>query len=146
VTGPFLGVMGGAPAASVRFVDSMAGNAFGVINVGGGILGTSANVSFVGGDTVSDLVLAGQRETGDPVYIVNGAMIPTLSGSVDVSAPQTAVIPSVVKILNQIPQTPLTWGGFSVGSVVPDCDGDQYGDFVVGEFAFGKAGRAVVFH
>ncbi|MEP6652744.1 MAG: FG-GAP-like repeat-containing protein, partial [Myxococcales bacterium] len=146
VTGPLLGVLGGAPASSVRFVDSMVGNAFGVINVGGGILGTSANVSFIGGDNVSDLVLAGQRETGDPVYIVSGAAIPTLSGSVDVSVPQTAVVPSVVKIINQIPQTPLVWGGFSMGSVVPDCDGDQYGDFVVGEVAFGKAGRAVVFH
>ncbi|MEO5769587.1 MAG: VCBS repeat-containing protein, partial [Polyangia bacterium] len=146
LTGPFLGVMGAAPTPSVRFVDSMVGNAFGVINVGGGIPGTSASVSFIGGDNVPDLVLAGQLETGDPVYIVNGAVIPTLSGMVDVSAPQTAVVPSAVKILNQIPQTPMTWGGFSMGAVVPDCDGDQYGDFVVGEFALGKAGRAVVFH
>jgi hypothetical protein len=41
---------------------------------------------------------------------------------------------------------PASWGGYTVGSIVPDSDGDGYGDFAVGEFTTSTAGRVVVFH
>jgi len=144
-TGPFQGVMGGAPSAAVRFTDAASGNSFGVLNLGGGVKGTSQVVSLIGGDSSSDLVLAGHAETGVPVYIANGALIPSLSGSVDVSvaSSQSPLVPPVVKITGQVPAP---WGGHAGSSVIPDSDNDGYPDFAVGEFAPGKPGRVVVFH
>ena len=98
----------------------------------------------LGGDTTSDLVVAGYAETGTPVYIVNGALLPTLSGTVDVSAAatQSPLVPSVIKLSGQIPSG---WGGYAGATVIPDADKDTYPDFAVGEFAPGRAGRIVIF-
>jgi hypothetical protein len=144
-TGPFLGAMGGAPAASVRFVDTASSNSFGIVNIGGGIKGTSQVVSFIGGDATPDLVVAGQLETNNPLYVVNGAVMPSLSGTFDVSA-NANVSPlnaPVVKISSRLP-TP--WGGYAGSAVIIRSNNDVYPDFVVGESAFGAAGRVVVFY
>jgi hypothetical protein len=142
-TGPLLGPAGGAPAASVRFIDTLSGNSFGVVNVGGGIRGTSQAVSLIGGDNTPDLVLAGQGETGVPLYIVNGNAIPSLSGSVDVAVNQAGITSQVVKISGRLP-TP--WGGFSGASIVVKSNNDAYSDLAIGESAFGAVGRVVVFY
>jgi hypothetical protein len=143
-TGPLLGPAGGAPAASVRFTDSASGNSFGAINLGGGIKGTSGSVSFLGGDSIPDLVLAGQAETGQPIYIISGAAIPSLSGTVDVTVAQTAVVTTIVKAANFFPTSP-AWIGYGGATAIPDSDGDGFADFAIGEFASNKPGRVVVF-
>ena len=139
--GPLLG--GGQPAASFRLRDTAAGNSFGVVNVGGGIKGTSQSVSLIGGDAVPDLVVAGQAEAGSPVYILSGAVVGALTGTVDISAAPTEVVPPIVKVLNRFPSG---WGGYAGTGIVVDSNGDGYGDFAIGEFAPGGAGRVVVFY
>jgi hypothetical protein len=142
-TGPLLGPAGGAPAPSVKFIDSLSGNSFGVVNIGGGLRGTSQAVSLIGGDTTPDLVLAGQAETGLPVYIVSGSVIPSLSGSVDVAINQSGITSPVVKVANRLP-TP--WAGYAGSSIIVKSNNDVYPDFAIGESAFGAAGRVVVFY
>jgi hypothetical protein len=141
--GPLLGPAGGAAAPSVRLTSSTAGNSFGIVNLGGGIKGTSQTVSIIGGDTIPDLVLAGQSETGVPLYIINGAVLSTLSGTQDVAAAQ---VPTVVPILKVSGLVPSTWAGYAGTTVIPDSNQDGYGDFAVGEFASGAPGRVVVFY
>jgi hypothetical protein len=141
--GPLLGASGSAPAPTVRLEDSSAGNSFGVVNLGGGIKGTSQGVSFIGGDTVPDLVVAGQSETGNPVYIVNGSALSAMSGIVDVAAAQAAVVPPIVKAANHFPSG---WEGYGGMSLIVDSNKDGYADFAIGEFAPGKVGRVVVFY
>ena len=104
-TGPFQGVMGGAPAAAVRLTDSLSGNSFGLLSLGGGLKGTSQAYSVIGGDTTSDLVVAGHGEAGNTVYIVNGRLIPTLAGTLNVAAAQNQsdIVPPVVKATGKIP-------------------------------------------
>jgi len=140
-TGPIIGAAGAAPSPTVRFVDGASGNSFGVINVGGGVKGTAQSLSLTGGDSTPDLVLAGQAETGQPIYIVEGAAMLTMSGTVDVSTlPSTAV----KKLTNIIPAD---WAGYSVGTVIPDSNGDGFPDFALGEnVGTAGSGRVVIFY
>ena len=142
-SGPFGGAAGGPPSAQVRLVDTASGNGFGLINLGGGVEGTASVVSFIGGDNVPDLLVAGQSETDVPLYLINGAAIPTLSGMVDVSLAQGAVVPSIVKVANRLPTG---FVAFATASLIVDSNKDGYADFAVGESAFGAAGRVVVFY
>jgi hypothetical protein len=143
-SGPFLGTAGGAPAASVRFVDSASGNSFGVVSFGSGVRGTSTAGSFIGGDSLPDLVLAGQSETGRPIYLVSGSALTTLSGTVDVSQPQSGNVPGILKVSNKFP---MDWSnGFTTGCSIVDLNGDGYADFAIGEFASGIPGRVAVFY
>jgi hypothetical protein len=145
-TGPFLGTAGSAPAPSARFVDSLSGNSFGVINIGSGIRGKSQGVSFIGGvaDTVPDLVLAGQSETGNKLYLINGALLTSLSGTVDVSTPLGGNVPGVVPLANKLPSD---WArGYTTGAAIVDANGDGVADFAVGEFVSGAPGRVAVFY
>jgi hypothetical protein len=41
---------------------------------------------------------------------------------------------------------PSAWAGYTVGSIIPDSNGDGYGDFAVGEFTTSTVGRVVVFY
>lgn len=141
--GPLLGPSGGAPMPTMRLVDSAQGNSFGAANFGGGIKGTGQSVSFIGDDTVADLVVAAQAEVGQPLYIINGAAIPALPAMVDVSANQNSVVPAVVQVANHIPTG---WVGYAGCGAIVDANKDGYGDFAVGEYAAGKAGRVVVFY
>jgi hypothetical protein len=141
--GPLLGASGGAPAATVRFVNSAAGNNFGLVNLGGGVKGTAQAVSFIGGDNVPDLVLAGQAEVGAPLYIVNGAAIPSMSGTIDVSTSVSSITSSIVKVSGALPTG---WTGYSGSSLIIRSNNDNYADFVIGESAFGVPGRVVVFY
>lgn len=146
-TGPFLGANGGAPASSVRFINPASGNSFGAVNFGSGVRGTSQTVSIIGSDALPDLIVAGQTETGSPLYVVSGALIPTLSGTVDVSSPPAAIsgaiAPPIVKVSNKLP---LDWIGYSIGTVIPDSNNDGYADFAVGELTTTTAGRVVVLY
>jgi hypothetical protein len=141
-TGPFTGTNGGAPAAAVRFTDSFSGNSFGVVNVGGGVKGTSVAVSVIG-DGSSDLILAGQSGVNLPIRVIDGAVISTLSGSDNLAAPTANLNRGLVTILGRMPPA---WNGYTTGTIIPDSDGDGYGDFAVGEFTTSAAGRVVVFH
>jgi hypothetical protein len=145
-TGPFLGTPGGAPAASVRFTDSQSSNSFGVINIASGIRGASQSVSFMGGltDSTPDLVLAGQAESGNKLYLVNGSGLTSLSGTVDISMSLTGNIPAIVPLANKLPSD---WGnGYTTGTLIIDVNGDGVADFAVGEFASSKPGRVAVFY
>jgi hypothetical protein len=137
-TGPFQGASGTAPAA-IRLVNPNAPNSFGIVNIGGGIKGTSGVVSIIGNDQIPDLIVAGQGEPGSPIYIISGTVLPSMSGTVNVGL----MPPGVVKASGYIP-----WIGYSPGNgaIIPDCNGDHYGDFVVGESAPGAPGRAIVFY
>jgi hypothetical protein len=141
--GPLLGASGSAPAPTVRLEDGTAGNSFGVVNLGGGIKGTSQGVSFIGGDAVPDLVVGEQSEVGTPIYVVNGAALSSMTGIVDVSAAQVAVVPTIVKASNHFPSD---WVGFGGGSLIIDSNKDGYADFAIGETAKGQTGRVVVFY
>ena len=141
--GPFLGTPGSAPVPTVRFENSASGNSFGAVNLGGGVKGTSQGVSFIGGDAVPDLVVAGQAESGEPIYIANGAALASMSGIVDVSLAQAAVVPSIVKAPNHFPSD---WVGYGGMSVIIDSNKDGFADFAIGEFGTGKVGRVVVFY
>ena len=140
-TGPFSGTLGSVPVPSVHIVDSASSDSFGLINLGGGIKGTSRSVSIIGGDSVPDLVLAG-NEPNFPFYIVPGSGIPSMSGTVDVSKLAAGV--AIVKVSGQIPTDRVGYGG---ASVIPDSNGDGYADFVIGE-ATGSPnpGRVFVFY
>ena len=142
-TGPLLGPAGGAPAASVRFVDAGSGNSFGVVNLGGGVKGTSQSLSVIGGDAIPDLVLAGQSESFNPLYIVNGAAIPSMSGTFDIGIGQTGITSPVVKVPNHLPSG---WTGYGGSTLIVHSNNDVYPDFAVGESAFGAVGRVVVFY
>jgi len=141
-SGPFTGTSGGAPTPTVRFGTSALGNSFGVVNIGGGVKGTSLPVSVVG-DASPDLILAGQAAVGLPIYVVDGSVIPSLSGSVDLAAPGATVGGKMVSIVGRMPSA---WVGYTTGTIIPDSDGDGYGDFAVGEAVTSTAGRVVVFH
>jgi hypothetical protein len=142
-SGPFLGAAGAAPAQTVRFTDSASGNGFGVLNLGGGVKGTSQTVSLVGGDALPDLVVAGNGETGTPIYLINGAAISSLTGSINVSAAQPAVVPPIIKVANRLPAS---WGGYAGASIIPHSNDDTYGDFAIGEYAINRPGRVVIFY
>jgi hypothetical protein len=145
-SGPFVGTAGSAPAPSVHFVDALAGNSFGVVNIGSGIRGTSQTVSFIGGatDKVPDLVLAGQAEQNNNIYLLNGALLPTLSGTVDISTPLAGNVPGIVKIASKLPSD---WGnGYTTGAPILDVNGDGVADFAIGEFVSSKPGRVAVFY
>jgi hypothetical protein len=141
-TGPFLGIAGGAPAPTVHFVDAAAGNSFGAVNLGGGVKGTSQKVSFIGGDAVPDLILAGQGETDLPIYLINGAAIgASLTGSVDVSAARAEVVPPIIRLPGKIP-----WVGYGGATVIVDSNKDGYADFALGESGSARTGRVIVFY
>jgi hypothetical protein len=141
-TGPFLGASGGAPAPTVTFTDSASGNSFGIVNVGGGVKGTSTKVSLIG-DSSPDLLVAGQAGAVLPLYVVDGSVIPTLSGSVNLAAPSATAGAKMATISGRMPSA---WAGYTVGSIIPDSNGDGYGDFAVGEFTTSTVGRVVVFY
>jgi hypothetical protein len=143
-TGPFRGTAGSAPSPSVHFVDTASGNSFGVVSFGSGVKGTSTAGSFIGGDSVPDLVLAGQSEVGRPFYLISGGALTTLSGTVDVSQAQSGNVPGILKVANKFPTD---WSnGFTTGCSIVDLDGDGNSDFAIGEFASAIPGRVVVFY
>ena len=75
---------------------------------------------------------------------MNGRLIPTLAGTLNVAAAQnqSGIVPPVVKATG----IPSAWGGYAGSTIIPDSDNDGYPDFAVGEFAPARPGRVVVFH
>jgi hypothetical protein len=86
--------------------------------------------------------MAGQSGTNLPIYVVDGSTIAGLPASVNLASPPASLIPRIIPVLGRMPAA---WNGYTTGSVVPDSDGDGYGDFAVGEFTTSMAGRVVVF-
>ncbi|HVT09699.1 MAG TPA: fibronectin type III domain-containing protein, partial [Polyangia bacterium] len=143
-TGPIVGAAGGAPTPSVRLVDTAAGNSFGVINIGSTVRGSGQVGSFVGSETtaVPDLVVAGQAETGLPLYIVNGAALANMSGTVDVAAATDPT--AIIKLTGVIPSN---WAAYSVGTIIANTDNHGTPGFAVGEsVGSASAGRVVVIY
>ena len=127
----------------MHLTDSASGNSFGIVNIGGGVKGTSTLVSLVG-DASPDLVLGGQAGVNNPVYVVDGAALAAMSGSVNLATPVTDV--RLAKTVTISGLLPANWAGYTTGTIIPDCDGDGIGDFAVGEFTTSAAGRVAVFH
>jgi hypothetical protein len=116
------------------------------VNIGSGIRGKSLATSFIGGikDTVPDLVVAQQVETGNRLYLVNGTYLTTLSGTVDVSTTLTGNIPGIVQVSGKLPGD---WGtGYTMGALIMDVDNDGVADFAIGEAVSSKPGRVAVFY
>jgi hypothetical protein len=141
-TGPFTGTAGGAPAPQVRLTDSASGNSFGVVNIGGGVKGTAVIASLVG-DASPDLVVAGQSGVNLPLYVLDGAGLSALSGSVDLATASVGIASKTATVVGRMPSA---WAGYTVGTIIPDSDGDGVADFAVGEATTSAAGRVVVFH
>jgi hypothetical protein len=137
-TGPFLGAAGGAPAPSVRFVDPASSNSFGVVTLGTGVPGSGRALSFIDGDTLPDLILAGQVEPGNPLYIISGADLTSMSGTVNVT---TAA--NVLRVPNRVPAN---WTGYAGMSIIVDSNGDGFPDIALGEFKSNNAGRVLILY
>ena len=106
------------------------------MNIGGAVKGTSVTVSVIG-DASPDLILAGQAGANLPIYVVDGSVLPSLSGAVNLAAPPANMSGRVATILGRMPSA---WIGYTTGSIIPDSDGDGYGDFAVGEFTTDDCG------
>lgn len=134
--GVFAGAKGAAPTPAVRFTSSSSGNSVGVVNLTSYLPGAAVTGSLIGGDTVPDLVIAGQADATLTVYIVNGSAIPSLTGTVDLATAASGV----VAIKNKLPTG---WVGYGRNSTLAtDLNGDGYADIVLGE-STNMAGRAV---
>jgi len=57
-----------------------------------------------------------------------------------------ATRPPGVGTVNVPGRMPSAWIGYTIGTIIPDSNGDTYADFAVGEFTTSTAGRVVVFH
>jgi hypothetical protein len=145
--GIFGGAKGSTAAPTVHFISSITPNSLGIINIGSQVSGSTQAGSLIGGDAVPDLVIAGQGDPNRTMYIVSGASITGMSGTVDLA---TTPVPAVVAIKNgSAPGTiriPSDWANFGrESSLVLDLNGDGYSDFSLSEAAAGKPGRALVF-
>ena len=136
-TGPFMGPVGGAPAPSLR-IKGPGGNSWGAVNIGGGVPASTRSVSFIGNDNVPDLVLAGQAEPNGPnVFVVDGKTLSSATGTLNIS--NAASPPPGVVV---VPGLPADWNGHGLKStVVPDVNGDGFGDFAVGEAVASSSSR-----
>jgi hypothetical protein len=139
---PFMGPAGGLPAPALR-ITGPTGNSWGALNVGGGVPASNRHVSFIGGDDVPDLILAGQSNVAGPlVYMVDGNVLTSTTGTLSITDP-TALPPGVI-VLRELPAD---WEGYGLkSSVVPDVNGDGYGDFAIGEATVVAAGRTMLFY
>ena len=102
-------------------------------------MGVSGKRSLIGNDTIPDLVVAGQSDPMNAIYIVNGANLASFTGTVDLA---TSNAGGIVTLRNKLPAA---WTAYGPGSFVLDLDGDGYSDFVLGESGTTKPGRALVF-
>jgi hypothetical protein len=137
--GTFVGASGSTVVPSVRFTSSTTPTALGAANIGIPASGAAGKRSLIGNDTTADLVIAGQADPMNAVYIVSGANISSFTGTVNLASPSTT---GVVTLLNKLPAL---WTAYGAGSVILDLDGDGYSDFVLGESGTTKPGRALVF-
>jgi hypothetical protein len=132
---------------TVHLISSTTGNSLGIINIGSQISGSITAGSLIGGDAVPDLVVAGQSDASRTVFVVSGAALSGMSGTVDLA---TTPAPAVIAIKNGATpasiRIPSDWSSFGrASSLALDLNGDGYADFTLSEFTIGKPGRALVF-
>jgi hypothetical protein len=137
--GTFVGPAGSIATPSVRLTSSTTGSTFGAVDIGGLTLGQSSFGSFIGGDAVPDLVVAGQVDPTGTIYIVSGASLPSFPATVDLA---TSTAPGIVAIKNRLPAG---WTTFGRGSYIVDLNGDGYSDVALGESGTNIPGRALIF-
>ena len=76
-------------------------------------------------------------------YLVDGRVLASTTGTMSISATAPSLPPGVIVV----PGLPSDWAGYALkSSVVPDVNGDTYGDFAIGEATSSGAGRVVVFY
>jgi hypothetical protein len=137
--GIFVGASGSVPVPTVRFTSSTTPGGLGANLIGAPPGLPSAMSSLVGNDAVPDLVIAGQGDATNAIYVVSGTLVSSLSGAVDLA---TSTSNGLVVLRNKLPAA---WTAYGPGGFVNDLDGDGYADFVLGESGTTKAGRALVF-
>jgi hypothetical protein len=137
--GTFVGPAGSTAIPSIRLTSSTTLGSFGAVDIGGLTLGQSSFGSFIGGDAVPDLVVAGQRDPAGTIYIVSGASLVSFPPAVDLA---TSTAPGIVAIKNRLPAG---WTTFGRGSYIVDLNGDGYSDVALGESGTSLPGRALVF-
>jgi hypothetical protein len=145
--GIFGGPKGSAANPTVHFISSINTSALGLVNIGSQVSGSSIAGSLIGGDAVPDLVIAGQGDPKRTVFVVSGAALTTMSGTVDLAMTPA---PAVIAIRNgATPDTlrvPSDWQTFGrQSSIVLDLNGDGYSDFALTEYAYLLPGRTLVF-
>ena len=145
--GIFGGAKGSAAAPTVHLVSSITPNSLGIINIGSQVSGAMTAGSLIGGDSTPDLVVAGQGDATRTLFIISGAALTSMSGTVDMA---TTPPPSVIAIKNGTTpdriRIPADWANFGrESSLVLDLNGDGYSDFSLSESVAAKPGRALVF-
>jgi len=127
--------------SSIKLTNSKAttaGDGFGLAIVTGGFSGTSVTTSFIGGDSVPDVGVAGLTEAGatGTLYLFTGQHAASLGAVADVVTTADVQLP-----------LPTGWVGTTRKcSAIKDLNGDGYGDLALGEFkrTTGYNGRVLV--
>ena len=137
--GTFPGAKGSAPAPSIRFTSSTTPSALGAVNIGGTLPGTNVVGSLVGGDTIPDLIITAASEPNRTVYIVSGASMSSMTGTIDLATATTGV----TVLRGKVPTDLTNYG--RTASLVTDSNGDGYADFALGEGTNNRPGRTFIF-
>jgi hypothetical protein len=133
------GIVSGARVAIRSSLEStVIHNDFGQILVGGGVDGTTTNLSFIGGPE-PDLWVAAMREGDDAsvsiagtLYLIDGRKLMSASRP-PTEAPPVLMMPAGADVSVSAPSG---WKGNLMGALIPDADGDGYPDLAVSEIEF----------
>jgi hypothetical protein len=129
------GTVATGPLANLLVIYKSGGvNAAGQIFFGGGLPGSDAVVSMIGGDSKPDIGISGSN--GVAIDIFDGTTVSALVSPVDSTSAAAVHVP-----------LPSGWSGTPLGqqSLIKDINGDGYPDFALGDLFGTVPGRVAVF-